>query len=499
MVLKKISKIKYVFVANRTFISYISKNHWLIFVLQFISIILSGCSAAIISKTSKFFIDSIIIDQSLSKAMAFVVFWMCYVLFMNIVQHFTKTYCDYAYAKAHLVVKLDMSKRLSNIKLSYYDDPKNRDILSRAIKYSDSGGQQLLNYIFSLLTNLIAIVSILYVLTPFATWVIVFLVFLTIYKTVIEILVSRRNYIFQKEKTMLKRKIANFGGVFTNSNTILDLNFYDAFKFFFSKYKKVQEERILNDKRHSIINNFFYILALLAVVAQNLVLYFYIGSELISGRITVADFTLFFTAVNYFNTILANFRKSFSDFAPMLLESQNYMEFINIDIQEQYKSDNCNKKVKINHVKMIEFRNVSFKYPLKDIYILNSVSFKINAGEVVSLAGVNGSGKTTLIKLLLGLYSPTEGDIFINGISIKDIDVFSYWKCCGILFQQFDIYAMSVYENITFSKFDDNKKSEIEDLLEKNGLKELFDKQEDGINTELSRMFNSKGVLLSGG
>ena len=320
--------------ANKQFLTQISQHSWMLFFLQALSILLSGFSAALVSKTSKAFINSIVLDDNLTLAMGHIVFLVSYTLVMNIIQHFTTTYCNYSYSKAQIIVKETISKRIANIKLSFYDKPENRDILSRALKYSENGGPQLLNYLFSLLTNLVAIISILYVLTPFSLWIVFFLIALTIYKTVIEVIVSKKNYQFQKDKTLLNRKSSYFSGLFSNANVILDMNIYDAFNFFFSKYAKIQKEKIDLDKKQSIKINFFNILALASVILQNLVLYYYIGLELIKGNISVADFTMFFTAVNFFNTILSNFRKSFSQFIPMALEAQNYTDFIKENIMK---------------------------------------------------------------------------------------------------------------------------------------------------------------------
>lgn len=504
MSLKKTTlKITGIWRANKQFLTQISQHSWMLFFLQALSILLSGFSAALVSKTSKAFINSIVLDDSLTLAMGHIVFLVSYTLVMNIIQHFTTTYCNYSYSKAQIIVKETISKRIANIKLSFYDKPENRDILSRALKYSENGGPQLLNYLFSLLTNLVAIISILYVLTPFSLWIVFFLIALTIYKTVIEVIVSKKNYQFQKDKTLLNRKSSYFSGLFSNANVILDMNIYDAFNFFFSKYTKTQKEKIDLDKKQSIKINFFNILALASVILQNLVLYYYIGLELIKGNISVADFTMFFTAVNFFNTILSNFRKSFSQFIPMALEAQNYTDFINTSDDEKYVPENHNpeEKIKIECIETIEFKNVSFKYPLKDNYILNEISFVIKRGEIISLVGINGAGKTTLIKLLLGLYAPTEGEILINNISLDKINILSFWQCCGTMFQQFNIYSTSAYENITFKEFSDENTDgkNIDEILIYTDLMAMFEKHENGIHTELSRSFDPKGVALSGG
>lgn len=485
--------------SNRIFASIIFKKYWPLFIMQTLTILLAGLSAAIVSKTSKLFLESIIVNKSLSKAISFIIFWMLYMFVMNVMQHFATTYTNYAFAKAQISVKANIFKKISDLKLSYFDVPKNRDILTRAIQYADNGGPQLFNYLFSLLTNIVAIVSILYVLTPFAWWITLFLVALTIYKTAIEIYVSRKNFRFQKEKTLLGRKISYFGGLFSSPNAILDINIFNAFQYFFTKYKSEQNKIINLNRKHGVKVNLCNLLALLSVIAQNVILYFYIGSGLVKGVFTVADFTMFFTAVNSFNTILTNFRKSISQYVPMALEAQNYMEFLKAPAEERYQLETplpVQKRIEIQSIETIEFRDVSFRYPLKNNYILNKVSFTVQKGQIISVVGLNGAGKTTLIKLLLGLYTPTEGEILINNIPITSINILSYWQCCGTLFQNFNIYSLPAYENITF---EDSYQYDIDGILQKTGLKQLFEQQELGIHTELSRSFDPHGIMLSGG
>ena len=113
----------------------------------------------------------------------------------------------------------------------------------------------------------------------------------------------------------------------------------------------------------------------------------------------------------------------------------------------------------------------------------------------MSLVGTNGAGKTTIIKLILGFYLPTEGDIYINSISIKEIDIQSLWKLSGTIFQQHSIFALSAYDNIAFGDQNNN----ISTLMEQVGLKDRFDSESNGIYTELTRAFDSQGTLLSGG
>ena len=323
-----LSKSKQLWKANFPFLKYISAHHWLIYVLQVLTALFSGFSAALISKSSQLFIDQIVDSENLQAAMMIIIFWMLYTIAMQMIQHFTNLYTNYAYAKASIMVKRSLAQVISNLNMSFYDIPENNNMLARAIKYSESGGPQLLNYLFSLLANAIAIASLLYILTPFSWCVTIFLIMLTIYKMAIEMIITNRKYSFQKENTLLNRRISYFSRILFNANNILDINIFNIFDFFFNKYKKIQDESLALSKKHNTCIGFLSIAESFATVVQQIALYAYIGTELLTGNVSVAEFTMFFTAVNYFNAVLSNLRKALTSYMPMVLESQNYVEFL---------------------------------------------------------------------------------------------------------------------------------------------------------------------------
>ena len=496
-IMKKIRNLSIVWIANKEFVMYICKNHKLVFLLQIVAMLFSSFSASLVSQTSKLFIESVLEYQNLKLAMGHVIFLVSYTLLMNGVQLFSNVYSNYAYSKAQIVVKKNLFSRISNIKLSYYDIPENKNILSRAINYMDNSGPQLFNYFFSLITSLLSIFSLLYLLSSFSAWVVVFLIALTLYKAFFESYIANKKYVFKKEKTLLNREIGYYNRVLTSPQNLVNLNIYNAFSFFFEKYRFSQTNSLVQTRNHNIQLNIVQLISLLSNVLQNIVLYLYVGVALLNQKITVADFTLFFTAVNYFNAILSSFRKNISNFTPMLLESQNYNEFINKSNEYKYADKEVmGNQIDIKKIENIEFKNVFFKYPSKAEYVLQNVSFSISAGEIVSIAGSNGAGKSSLLKLMLGLYDPTEGQIYVNSIPLKKINLLSYWQCCGVIFQNANVYSISAYENIVLKN---TKEENVDNVLEYVNLKERFLKEEEGIHTQLSRDFNANGTMLSGG
>ena len=131
--------------------------------------------------------------------------------------------------------------------------------------------------------------------------------------------------------------------------------------------------------------------------------------------------------------------------------------------------------------------------------MIKNVSIKLDAREKLALVGYNGAGKTTLIKLIMRLYDPTEGTILMNGVDIRDYDVKQYRHYMGVVFQDFNLYAATVAENVVMGEVDDRNAKKVVKALESCGFKERLDSMENGIHTVLTKEFDDSGAILSGG
>ncbi len=153
-------------------------------------------------------------------------------------------------------------------------------------------------------------------------------------------------------------------------------------------------------------------------------------------------------------------------------------------------------------IKEIEFKNVSFKYPGTDKLILDNISIKIGAGEHLSIVGLNGAGKTTFIKLLCRLYDPTEGEILVNGINIKEYDYKQYMSLFAPVFQDFKLFAFPIEENITLKERKEAEKpagDKLGNIIDLVNLNEMLGKLEKGTGTMLFKYFDESGIEPSGG
>lgn len=145
----------------------------------------------------------------------------------------------------------------------------------------------------------------------------------------------------------------------------------------------------------------------------------------------------------------------------------------------------------------IEFKNVSFKYPGSSNYSLENVNIKINDGEHIAVVGRNGSGKTTFIKLMCRLYDVTDGEILINGINIKEYTKESISMLYSVVFQDFQMFSLPLYENICIDKELDNEK--LYNCLEQANIKERVLNMPEKEKTYLYKNIDKSGVEISGG
>lgn len=154
-------------------------------------------------------------------------------------------------------------------------------------------------------------------------------------------------------------------------------------------------------------------------------------------------------------------------------------------------------------VETLELRDVSFQYPAQEKegkYALSHVNYTFYAGKRTALVGHNGSGKSTLVKLLMRLYDPTEGVILLNGVDIRQFNLRDYRRLIGTTFQDFELFSMSVLENVILERLEtEEQRNAAVEALRKSGALEQIEKLEKGVDTVLTREFDEKGAVLSGG
>ena len=217
----------------------------------------------------------------------------------------------------------------------------------------------------------------------------------------------------------------------------------------------------------------------------------------VQGRYTVGDLTLITTAIMQ---AMANIQQAFSTasgVADQALFLTDLLAFFEMKPRVESKENGLPAPKPI--VRGFEFRNVSFAYPGAERRILSNFNFYLRPGESVALIGENGQGKTTIVKLITRLYDPTEGEILLDGVDLREYDLADLHAEIGVIFQDFMRYEMTARENIAVGRIEvPHAPQEIEYAAEKSLAAGVIAKLEGGYDQMLGRRFEG-GVDLSGG
>lgn len=143
------------------------------------------------------------------------------------------------------------------------------------------------------------------------------------------------------------------------------------------------------------------------------------------------------------------------------------------------------------------FDHVSYRYQGTEEYTLKDVSFRLAPGEKLALVGMNGAGKTTIVKLMSGLYLPTSGAVYVNGVSTRELDRNSYFARQAAIFQEPFQTSYSIGENIALAEAYDRNK--IWDALSQAGLDKKVRSLDRQLETHLGKDIAPDGISLSGG
>ena len=193
----------------------------------------------------------------------------------------------------------------------------------------------------------------------------------------------------------------------------------------------------------------------------------------------------------------------FTDVYPYACETSLYVQKIRDFLEYEPKIVNTKGLAPATGSKEIELKNVSFSYREKDDDLLHDINLQIMPGEKIALVGYNGAGKTTLVKLLMRLYDVKRGSILADGVDIRDYDVRGYRESIGTVFQDFQIFAGSVRENVLMDlpdSFDRQKQDErVLQALEDSGLSKRVQRMPEGLDTCLTTETMENGINLSGG
>ena len=259
-------------------------------------------------------------------------------------------------------------------------------------------------------------------------------------------------------------------------------------KYFEKRFNKVNND---NMSLNMFLNKLLYLIGPLMILVINVstIIIVYVSTAYLNnGTLEIGAMMAF---IQYMATVLISFLMLLIiilNIPRVLVSFRRINEILNVDISVKNEG-----KIKLTNLESIEFKNVYFKYDESKDYILKNISFRIEKSESIGIIGSSGSGKTTIINLLLRSIDATKGSILINGIDIKEYDIYSLRNIFSYTPQKNLLFKGSIYENLAFDKIIPTDK--LDKVLEDANIKDfVFENQE-----KYDYQIEQSGNNLSGG
>ena len=274
-----------------------------------------------------------------------------------------------------------------------------------------------------------------------------------------------------------------------------DIRMYGLKDYIVNRFHELNKERIEAERKNQLIWWINGQIGTVLWILSQLLMYGWLIYSIFQGNMTIGNFSLYLgvsaTFFSYINSLLNNL----NNLLARSREVDDFRSFLDLD---SGKKENT---IPIPKYDSYEFRfeNVSFKYPKADNFALKNLNLTVIAGERLAIVGLNGAGKTTFIKLLLRLYEPTEGKIYLNGTDVSCYDKEEYYNLFSPVFQDVNLFAYPLSENVAMATPEETDKEKAKACLEAAGMKEKVDSLPNGVDTQLLKIIYDEGIDLSGG
>lgn len=385
-------------------------------------------------------------------------------------------------------MNMDVLEKCKELRLRDFEDSEIYNILSRAEMEGQVKVYITYRNILTVITQIASIISIAVVILSWNSYVFL-LVFITpILSTIINTRIGYENYKMRMERMKEVRKTSYISYLLTNDIACKEVKTYNIGSYlidiFSSLKKKIQSQDLHMVKRRTIWS---IGLSLIEEVISLFVIFNVVKMATL-GKILVGDTVAYIDSLSAIQSNVGMFLTSLSEIYNDILYVEQFYKLLDLETKQDE-----NRRMEIEEIREIEFKNVSYSYEGSSSFVLSDINIKINKGDTIGIVGENGSGKTTFIKLLCGFYDDYQGEILINGIELKGIDLNVLRKRMGVIFQDFNKYEMTLRENIGFGYINEiNNDDKIVKVLEEVKLNNKVDRFAEKIDTQMGRWFGGE-------
>lgn len=391
-------------------------------------------------------------------------------------------------------IDMEMIYQVNKLDISYFDNPTFHDEMQNAIR--DSGSLQSLTWMsLQFIKSIVQLFSHLVIMIRLNVYLPILIIVCSLPGVFCDKYVAKRQYDWQLKRARNDRKLGYIKGILQSKGTAKDIRVFGVQEYFKSKFIEMWKiwysEKKKMEKLKLIIT---FSVSMLPLFATTFVLIM-AGNGILNNVLTLGDYSLYSGASSQLLSSIVSFTGVINKSYESEMRLSRYADFLKMEpIVKNTGTRHIDK------IDSIEFKDVCFTYPNTERTVLKNISFCIKPNQSLALVGLNGAGKSTIVKLVLRLYDPNSGEILVNGINIKEYDVRSYYKCIGVVFQDFCRYDLKIRETVALTDIDgiddDNR---IRNACERADLNIGIDSLKDGIDTYLGKTFDPDGLELSGG
>ena len=383
-----------------------------------------------------------------------------------------------------------------------YEQKEVRDLANRASNATQmwDGVQPLTDIVyngFGMLENLLGYILFGSVISFASPWLVPILTVAPIVNILSVKAYNKWEYAHRSKMTDLNQKLGHVEELPDDFAAAKDIRIYSMASWLRECYRDLSDQRSKWD-RNVVKKSFLSRIAdLVVILIRDGGAYALLIHMFYSGKIGIDEFVLYFAAISSFASWVGGIISCWNKANTVSLKLCDFRDFV--DYPEYDGSGIAKAADHMNTVPEIEFKNVSFRYDDAEQDTIHDLSLKIKSGEKLALVGLNGAGKTTLVKLLCGLYRPTSGEIFFNGIPLSDFKREDYYKLISPVFQEIRTAFFSLAETVSGKSIAETDLEKAETCMRQAGLGAKIDALPDGIHTKLNKKVHENGTELSGG
>ncbi|MGI6742946.1 MAG: ATP-binding cassette domain-containing protein [Eubacteriales bacterium] len=391
-------------------------------------------------------------------------------------------------------INIDIFEHIRHTDYRCFDDPEYYDEYTVSFaQYADKSLETFRN-----LSNSLGLIATIGSLLGYILSSTIYIIIITFVSVIIKVLVSKTVNRIQlrseEESAPIKRKNSYYRETLCSRDAAMDVKSTKIYNILVERFRQSSLEGIKINLKYNKKLSFWSAVQTLSTDGSSAVIRLIVCGLIIWGKVGVGSFVSLLSAANSLAWKIQGLFRYYTLFDKSVLYGEKIRRFMNQPSQIEQKNE---KDIVIDNGSFsILFKDVCFQYENSDFAIEN-IDLTIEKGEKIAIVGENGSGKTTLTKLLLRLYDPVNGDITINGISLKDLNLPSYRSNVGIAFQESPMYSLPLRDNL--SVYETVKDTDSLGSFAKLSVDEILNKCDATLDTDVTKKFSKDGIMLSGG